>query len=226
MDFRVKNNAVSGKLTAKRVSRPVPVSPTELPSSKVGRPRSEKTRKAITSAVLLLLKGKNYADISIEQIATRARVSKHSIYRWWPSKGELVLDAFLDYALERAPKIRPSNDTFADIEDFIVAARKSWRDPLYEKGVRGLSVEMAFDPALRKKFNEAYLAPRRTLIGTIVKRGIERGQLRPDTDIETVVDVMCGFVWFHISFDPTGIDERRAAHNLIALLRPSVERRR
>lgn len=226
MDVRVKSNAVSAKSTAKRAGPNIRVDPKSLPSPKVGRPRSEKTRKAITAAVLSLLKGKSYADISIEQIATKARVSKHSIYRWWHSKGELVLDAFLDYALERAPKIRPSNDTFADIEEFVVAAHKTWRDPLYEKGLRGLSVEMAFDPALRQKFYAAYLAPRRTLIGTIVEHGIERGQVRPDTDIETVVDIMFGFVWFHVSFDPTGVDERRAARNLIALLRPSVERKR
>ncbi len=175
-------------------------------------------------AVLSMLEREDYADISIERIAATAKVSKHSIYRWWNSKGDMVLDAFLEYALKRAAKVTPSDNVFADLESFVVAAHRSWRDPLYEKGLRGLVIEMAFDPTLRLKFSEDYLAPRKHIISTIVQHGIDRGQLRADIDIETVVDVVLGFVWFHISFNATVQDERRAAQKLAAMLRRSLSR--
>ena len=177
------------------------------------------------AAVLSMLKREDYGDISIERIAAKAKVSKHSIYRWWRSKGEVVLDAFLEYALKQAGKVAHSDDVIADLEGFIVAAYQAWRDPLYEKGLRGLVIEMAFDPSLRLKFNEAYLTPRKQIVGNIVKHGVDCGQLRADIDIETVVDVLFGFVWFHISFNAAGQDERHAARRFMALLRPSLQHR-
>ena len=203
---------------------PKPRKTSTTPTPRLGRPRSQKTRKAIMRAVLSMLEREDYADISIERIAATAKVSKHSIYRWWNSKGDMVLDAFLEYALTRAAKVAHSENVFVDLENFVVAAHQSWRDPLYEKGLRGLVIEMAFDPTLRLKFSENYLAPRKHIISTMVQHGIDRGQLRADTDIETVVDVVLGFVWFHISFNATVQDERRAAQKLAAMLRRSLSR--
>ena len=177
------------------------------------------------AAVLAMLKREDYGDISIERIAAKAKVSKHSIYRWWNSKGDMILDAFLDYALKQAGKVAHSGDAFADLENFIVAAYHAWRAPLYEKGLRGLVIEMAFDPSLRSKFGEVYLAPRKQFVSNIVRHGVDSGQLRPDTDIETLVDVVYGFVWLHISFNAADPDERRAARRFMALLQPSLQHR-
>ena len=192
-------------------------------SPKLGRPRSQTTRKAIMRAVLSMLKREDYADISIEQIAAKAKVSKHSIYRWWNSKGEVVLDAFLEYALQKVPQADLSNDAFTDLEGFVESAYRMWHDPLFEKGLRGLVIEMSFDPGLRQKFNDVYLTPRKQHLGNILKHGVDRGQLRANLDIEAVVDVIFGFVWFHISFNATSRDERRTARRLITLLRLSLE---
>ena len=82
---------------------------------------------------------------------------------------------------------------------------------------------MSFDPGLRQKFTEAYLTPRKQHLGNILKHGVDRGQLRTNLDIEAVVEVIFGFVWFHISYDAPGLDERRAAQRLLALLRPSLQ---
>jgi AcrR family transcriptional regulator len=229
MDLRYRKGgkgdvAPTSKVGAMLERDPKPHDNSTTPSPRAGRPRSQTTRKAIMRAVLSMLKREDYADISIERIASTAKVSKHSIYRWWNSKGDIVLDAFFEYALTRAAKVAHSDNVFADLENFVIAAYQSWRDPLYEKGLRGLVIEMAFDASLRRKFNEAYLTPRKKIIGNILQHGIDRGQLRADTDIETVVDVVCGFVWFHISFNATGQDERRAAQNLVAMLCPWIAR--
>ena len=174
-------------------------------------------------AVLSLLKQEDYGDISIERIAAKAKVSKHSIYRWWNSKGEVMLDAFNDYALQQAARVDLTDDTFADLENLVVRAFQSWQDPVYAKGLRGLIIEMSFDPGLRQKFSEVYLTPRKQHLGNILEHGVDRGQLRANLDIEAGVDVIFGFVWFHISYDAPGLDERRAAQQLMTLLRPSLE---
>ena len=194
------------------------------PPPRTGRRRSPATRKAILRAALSMLRREPYAAISIERIAAKAKASKHSIYRWWNSKGELILDAFIDYGLKRAVKIEPTDDTLADLENFMVQAFRSWQDPLFDKGFRGLIVEMSFDPGLRQRFNETYLTPRRVHVTSIVKNGIERGQIRPDTDPETVVAVMFGFLWLHLLFDAPDFDEQRATQKLMNLLRPLIKK--
>ena len=194
------------------------------PPPRTGRRRSPATRKAILDAALALLRREPYAAISIERIAAKAKASKHSIYRWWDSKGELILDAFFAYGLKRAVKIEPTDDTLADLENFMLQAFRSWQDPLFDKGFRGLIVEMSFDPGLRQRFNETYLTPRRVHVTSIVKNGIERGQIRPDTDPETVVAVMFGFLWLHLLFDAPDFDEQRATQKLMNLLRPLIKK--
>lgn len=186
-----------------------------------GRPRSAATRAAIMMAVLTMLKREHYSDISIEKIAAKAKVSKHSIYRWWNSKGDVILDAFVDYALQQAAKVEPSGDTFAALESLAAGAYRAWHDPLYAKGLRGLVIEMSFDPGLRQRFSDAYLLPRKELVGSILKHGVDRGQVRGDLDIEAAVDLFFGFIWFHISFDTAGVDDRASAQRLIAMLRPA-----
>ncbi len=162
----------------------------------------------------------------MERIAATARVSKHSIYRWWNSKGEVVLDAFVDYALLRAAKADITGEAFEDLEQFVVRVFQTWHDPLFAKGVRGLVIEMTFDSSLRRRFNEAYFNPRKLLVASIIRQGIDRGQIKSDTDIDAVVDVLYGFVWLHLSFEPVdGIDERHAAAKLMTVLRPALETR-
>ena len=193
------------------------------PPPRTGRRRSPATRKAILRAALSMLRREPYAAISIERIAAKAKASKHSIYRWWNSKGELILDAFIDYGLKRAVKIEPTDDTLADLENFMVQAFRSWQDPLFDKGFRGLIVEMSFDPDLRQKFNHAYLTPRQLHVVSIVQNGIERGLIRSDADPETVVEVMFGFLWLHLLFDAPDIDEHGATQKLMNLLRPLIK---
>ena len=217
------NVAPTSEATVETARDPVLGSETPAVLPRTGRPRSPATRKAIMVAVLSMLKREDYGAISIERIAAKAKVSKHSIYRWWNSKGEVVLDAFNDYALQHAARVDFTDDAVADLENLVVRAFQSWHDPLYAKGLRGLIIEMSFDPRLRQKFTEAYLTPRKQHLGNILKHGIDRGQLRADLDIESVVDVIFGFVWFHVSYDAPGLDERRAAQQLMTLLRPSLE---
>lgn len=62
---------------------------------KLGRPRSEKTKHAILSAAYELLLENSFGAVTVEKIAERAGVSKATIYKWWPNKAAVVMDAFL-----------------------------------------------------------------------------------------------------------------------------------
>ena len=131
------------------------------------------------------------------------------------------MDAFIAYGVKRAVKVEPTYDTFA--ENFMVQAFRSWQDPLFDKGLRGLIIEMSFDLDLRQRFNDTYLTQRRVHVVSIVQYGIERGQIRPDTDPETIVDVMFGFLWLHRLFDAPDLDEQGATQKLMNLLRPLIK---
>src|SRR5436305_11897258 len=74
-----------------------------------GRPRSEKARMAVIQSTLALLKRVGFNELSIEAVAERAGVGKATIYRWWPNKAELVIDAFVSAVEEelRFPSTGP-----------------------------------------------------------------------------------------------------------------------
>lgn len=83
---------------------------------KLGRPRSEKTKQAILSAAYELLLENSFGAVTVEKIAERAGVSKATIYKWWPNKAAVVIDAFFDAAVVRLP----IPDTGSTINDMII----------------------------------------------------------------------------------------------------------
>src|SRR5215469_113770 len=83
-------------------------------SKTLGRQRSKESEDAILAATLCLLKEKPLRDITIEEIARKAGVGKATIYKWWPSKAYVALDAFLG----KMNKMVPTPDTGSAEGDF------------------------------------------------------------------------------------------------------------
>src|SRR5262249_30636379 len=84
-----------------------------------GRPRSEESEKAILEATIQLLSQKPLRDISIEEIARKANVGKTTIYKWWPSKAYVALDAFL----RKINRMVPTPDTGSARKDILKQCR-------------------------------------------------------------------------------------------------------
>jgi AcrR family transcriptional regulator len=191
-----------------------------------GRPRSDATRQAILDASAHLLETESYDKISIERIASEAKVGKQSIYRWWGGKADVVLAAYTERVLPRLPPREPTNDAFGDLEDFLRQLFASVGAPLVRRTMQGLLAEAQLDPEFRLKFYGVFVASRRTLFKQTLRHGIALGQFRADLDVETTIDLLNGAFWYRLlSGSEEDLDAKFAA-DLMNTLRPSLEARR
>src|SRR5450631_2221137 len=156
-----------------------------------GRPRSEASRLSILHSTLKLLKQQGgFAELSIEAIAADANVGKTTVYRWWPTKAALVADAFSTSADE---ELRFPN-TGSVQRDMSLQMRRLIRIFRSRRGkvVAALLAGGQSDPELIEAFRERFLWPRRKQAYQTLQRGIDRGELPADSDLDLVLDSLYG----------------------------------
>lgn len=161
-----------------------------------GRPRSEHAHRAILDATLTLLDEGGYGPLTIEAVAARAGVGKTTIYRRWPSKLELVIEA----VGELRPAL-PTEDTGSVQGDFMAFQRRQVNrvaaGPLPRIAPR-LIAESVGDSELHAAFQRELIAPVRQAIGEVLQRGVDRGELLADLDVELATDMVHGTVVYRI----------------------------
>ncbi len=187
-----------------------------------GRQRSVESASAILSATLQLLEIKPLREISIEAIAEKAGVGKATIYKWWPSKAYVALDAFLNRmkASVAAPDTGSAKDDFrlqlqSLIRFFATATGRIYGQFLAE----GQS-----DPEFLRLFRERFLTPRRESIKAIWKRGVERGEIRGGLNSELVLDMVYGPTIFRLMAGHGALNDAEA-EAMIAVLFAGIEPR-
>lgn len=191
-----------------------------------GRPRSEATRIAILDTASSLLENESYSRISIERIAAEAKVGKQSIYRWWDSKADVLLEAYVERALKRLPQVRRSDDAFRDLEALLRGFFSNVRIPTVGKTIRSLIAEAQHDPEFRVKFHDVFVATRRQMIREAIIAGIQSGQFRPELDVEVTIDLIYGAFWHRLlSGNEDSIDDQFAA-GIVAALKPGMALRK
>ena len=162
------------------------------PASRRGRPRSETARRAILEAASELLLEHGLGAVSMDAVAERAGASKATIYRWWPSKELLALDAlFSEWEPERPAISEPRSlreDLLAIIEPW---ARKLAANP-YGRVIAALLTKAQSDPAFAEAYRTRFVEPRRAPARAIFARAIERGEIPADTDVEAALDLLYG----------------------------------
>jgi len=171
--------------------------PTPPPARCAGPHRSEPARLALLDAALEEVTALGYRDASIEGIARRACASKQTIYRWWPSKAALVMEAYARVAALAAP-LPDEGDVEADLVAFFVAhGRLLTRGPGHHV-LPAIIAEMQSDPAIAEAFRATLVEVRRAQVRALLARGVARGTLRPDLDPEIFVDLLIGSVWYRM----------------------------
>lgn len=157
------------------------------------RRRSSRAHDAVLAAAGELVRDTPYAKLTVEAIAARAGVGKQTIYRWWPSKGAVILDAML--AASSGPDgvvIPDSGDVRADMRALLRGSVAELTDPHHEAFLRAMFVEIQQDPELGAEFRERLLLPQRAAVAERLRAGIRAGQLRETADAETAVDLLLG----------------------------------
>jgi len=177
-----------------------------------GRPRCERARQAILSSTLKFLeaKGNGFADLTIERVAEEAGVGKATVYRWWPNKAALVADVFASSVTQklRFPDTGSVSRDMRQQMQQLVRILRSRRGHI-------LSVIVGAgqrDATLIRAFRERFLKPRRAEAYTTLRRGIARGELPEDLDLDLVLDALYGPIYMrfmvgHDSLTPEFVDQ-------------------
>ncbi|MGB8451963.1 MAG: TetR/AcrR family transcriptional regulator [Anaerocolumna sp.] len=171
---------------------------------KIGRPRSEATRKAILTASYELLLENGFDAVTVEGIAERAGVSKATIYKWWANKAAVVLDGFFA-ATESMLKVP---DTGSVSEDIFLQANNLAAFITSPKGkvITELIGSGQFDANIAEEYRIRYFNPRRLISRHILERGIQRGELKKDLDIEMGIDLIFAPIFYRLLITGETID--------------------
>jgi AcrR family transcriptional regulator len=154
-----------------------------------GRPRSPEAHAAILRAALELAVEGGLRGLSMEAIAARAGVGKATIYRRWKSKEALFAEAIASIALN--PQVPDTGSVRGDFEAASRAAVGRMAPEAFRVLPR-LLADAADDPDLLEALQQSLVRPRRAAIAAIVQRGVERGELRADLDVDLVSEMLLG----------------------------------
>ncbi|MCK2213129.1 TetR/AcrR family transcriptional regulator [Actinomadura sp. ATCC 31491] len=158
-----------------------------------GRPRSEVARKAILRAALDLCARDGYQNVTMKGIAEAAGSGRQTVYRWWQTKAQVLLESLTGIMAEDLPPTPDSGDPRADLVAFLEQTFTLARG-VAGQIVVGLMADAQSDAALAAELREKIIGPRRDALRAV----LARGALPPDVDLELAVDVVFGVMWYRL----------------------------
>jgi AcrR family transcriptional regulator len=171
--------------------------PTSSVPAPRGRPRSERSHRAILEAANEILEERGFVDLTMDEVAQRAGVSKATIYRWWPTKGMLVFEAFSNNFLAR----QPLPDTGSLRSDLLAALRgwiKTVKGTVTGRTLVGLIAEVQRDPELAEIWRERFVTRVRAQHRLIFDRALGRGEVSADVDPDVMLDLLFGSAYHRL----------------------------
>ncbi len=165
-----------------------------------GRPLDPSRDAAIVQAALSGLADLGYDRLTMDEIAARAHAGKGAVYRRWPSKAALVVDAIMAWREAFAPLAVPDTGSLEGDIDALVAAIPDF-DTENQRQMAvfvGLATAASRDPELRAAFADTLLDRPRRALRTVLDRAVDRGEIRRDQDLDLVPDVVIGLNMLHV----------------------------
>jgi AcrR family transcriptional regulator len=175
---------------------------------KRGRPRSERARLAILEAAAELLLDRGLSAVSMDAVAERAGVSKATIYRWWPTKETLALDALFNEWQAATPTTRDTGSLRGDL----LALMRPWArlagSRPYGRVIAALITEAQTDPGFAAEYRARFVEPRRGQAREVFRRAIDRGEIPADTKIEVALDMLYGPLYHRLLHGHAPLNDR------------------
>lgn len=188
-------------------------------------PRVERSRQAILDATLqLLARDGDVGSLTVEAVAARSGVAKTTIYRRWRDKWELALDAVMIDMLPRLDEPVDVGDTRKELLTFINSVVKMLATPPYGQAMQALVSQIATDPDLARVYREQVVEPRHAELTPVIKRGIARGDLRPDTDVRLIHELLVGPIFYRLLFSGAPLDRNLGRRIVDAILAGFAQR--
>ena len=186
----------------------------DQPSRSGGRPRSADAGPALLAATRRLVTERGYEATSISDIAAAAGTGRQTLYRRWPGKAELILDAFTEHAVDQVDDGPASGTGRHLVREFL---RRTFR-ALDETGpaLRSLMAQAQLDPAFCVLFRERFIGPRRAALRAVLDRTRQSGSLPPELDLDTAVSALFGALWYRLLLgEPLDDDYAAALEKLV-----------
>lgn len=169
------------------------------PASRRGRPRSQASREAILAAAGELMMEGGLKAATVDAIATRAGVGKATVYKWWDSRGAVALEGFMAKAADSWSL--PEGATAPEaLRIMAVAAVKLFTESSAGHLMRAMTADAQSQPELARALREHWLAPRRAVAAEIIRKGVRRGELRADLDVEVLLDLVFAPIYYRLLY--------------------------
>ena len=168
--------------------------------------RSSRSHRAVLTAAAALLEEIGYANLTIQAIAERAGVSNKTIYRWWPNKAAVVMEAFAD-ATADIVAVPDTGELRSDLLTFIEAAFVAQRQLRFGATMANLVAAVQTEPSLAEAFRNEFIARRRNAVRQILERASQRGELRDPLDIEVAIDGLYGPLFYRLLVGHAPLDK-------------------
>jgi AcrR family transcriptional regulator len=182
--------------------------------------RNERSRIAILTAARDLLTEVGYAALTIEAIAARAGVGKQTIYRWWPGRGAVILDALTVSAAEL--DLPDTGDLAADMRLVMRATVAEFADPQLSATTRALTIETLSNEVLAAQVRDRLLGPQMAAIRSRIAAGQVAGQVRTGIDLDLAAELFMGPL-YHRWMLGTGPLTDAYADDLVGLAMAALE---
>jgi AcrR family transcriptional regulator len=157
-----------------------------------GRPRSERSQKAILRAASELMLARGLSSISMDAVAERAGTSKATIYRWWPSKELLALETLFTEWEPGGPGEHDTGSLSGDLLALMLPWARQLAAKPYGRVIAGVLNRVHSDPEFAEVYQARFVGPRREEGRGVLARAIARGEIPPDTDVEAALDLLYG----------------------------------
>ncbi len=180
-----------------------------------GRRRNDAAREAILDAAFRLLSNPGADGLTIEAIAAEAGVGRQTIYRWWPSKGAVLADALSRHARVVVPE-RDTGTFAGDLAAFLTDSFAGLAEQGYAARLRQIVAAAQQDEHVAGLLAD-FTAVRRAALRALLERGRDAGELAPDADLDMLVDMAYGVLYYRLLVGHAPLDEK-AARSLAAEL--------
>lgn len=180
-----------------------------------GRRRNDAAKAAILDAAFRLLSAPGTDGLTIDAIAAEAGVGRQTIYRWWPSKGAVVADALARHARVVVPE-RDTGSFTGDLAAFLIDSFAGLQNEGLAGRLRQIVTEAQHDEHVARVLAD-FTAVRRAALRALLERGRTAGELAGDADLDMLVDMAYGVLYYRLLVGHAPLDQR-AARSLAAEL--------
>jgi AcrR family transcriptional regulator len=188
----------------------------------VARTRDEAARRRVLDSARQLVSELGPHAVTVDEIAAAAGVGKQTIYRWWPSKSAVIMDALIE--LTDPDPADPPDSTYEAIR---LQMRRVARMFSSRNGelIRELVADAQGDPEIAKDFRDRFFAHRRARGEATLAKGIADGELRADLDVDDALDILYSPLWLRLLIGH-GTTSQAAADRLLGLAWPGLKAER